>query len=101
MAGALGHASLDAIDRLTLREMLWLHDGQSYERWMHTGAIVAGLYNVQRTKTSDRVWTFRDFHPAHAMTHKAKTGRQVVQQTQGWFAADEIQWLPGYGPGGK
>jgi hypothetical protein len=101
MAGALGHASLDAIDRLTLRELLWLHDGQSYERWMHTGAIVAGLYNVQRTKTSDRVWTFKDFHPAHATTHKAKTGRQVVQQTQGWFAADEIQWLPGYGPGGK
>ena len=99
MAGAMGQTSLDSIERLSLRELLWAHDGQAYERWMHTGAIVAGLYNCQRTKASDRVWTFKDFHPAHAADKRGKTGRQVIQETQQWFAAGEIQWLPGHEPG--
>lgn len=99
MAGAMGQTSLDSIERLTLRELLWLHDGQAYERWMHTGAIVAGVYNAQRAKTADRVWTFKNFHPAHASTYKGKSGKQVIQETQQWFAPGEIQWLPGHGLG--
>ena len=95
MRGAIG-LNLDA---MTLRELLWVYDGISYERWMQTGAIVAGLYNSQRTKTSDRVWTFADFHPAHATARRGKSGLEIVTQTREWFASDEIQWLPGFGPG--
>jgi hypothetical protein len=96
MAGALGEIGLDRIERLTLRELLWTYDGSQYSSWMFTGSIVAGLYNVQRVKTSDRIWTFKDFHPAHGRDEKPR-GKQHVANTLSWFG-DNVTWLEGYGP---
>lgn len=61
--------------------------------------IVAGLYNSHRSKASDKVFAWTEFHSEHASARRGKTGRQIIQETQQWFASDEIQWLPGYGPG--
>ncbi len=62
---------------------------------------IAGMWNSHRTKPSDRVWTFVDFHPAHlseATKPKGMTGREVLQDTTCWFGVDGIEWAEGYGP---
>ena len=45
----------------SLRELLWRYDAvQDYDT-RRSCEIIAGLYNVQRTKPSDRVWSWQDF----------------------------------------
>lgn len=61
--------------------------------------IVAGLYNSHRSKASDKVFAWTEFHSEHAVGRRAKTGHQIIQETQQWFAPGEIQWLPGHGLG--
>lgn len=62
-------------------------------------SVTAGIFNSQRTKTSDRVFMFTDFHPAHlALARKAKkTGKQVLQGIACWFG-NNIKWAAGFGP---
>jgi hypothetical protein len=95
MSGAIGRD----ISGMTLREVLWCYEGVSYERWMEAAAVMSAIYNSQRAKASDKVWSFADFHPAHAADRKGRTGKQIVHGTQQWFAPEEVQWLPGHGPG--
>ena len=64
---------------------------------MNAAMVVAGLFNVQRTKASDKVWTAIDFHPAFAEKRsRGKSGRQLLRDVTGWFSPSEIQWADGY-----
>jgi hypothetical protein len=66
---------------------------------MNAATVIAGLFNSQRTKTSDRWWTALDFHPAHSQKRsRGKSGRQVLRDVSGWFSPGEIEWAEGYGP---
>ena len=40
---------------LTLRELLWMHEGQQRTAWDHTTWIVAKLHNVNVAKKRDRI----------------------------------------------
>jgi hypothetical protein len=64
---------------------------------MAASMVVAGVFNSQRAKASDKVFSWMDFHPEHAGQPR-KTGAALVRKTVDWFPASEVQWLPGYGP---
>ena len=49
----------------SLRELLCRYQAVQYEANRRTAEIAAALYNVQRTKASDPVWSYLDFHPKH------------------------------------
>lgn len=61
---------------------------------------IAGLWNSQRIKKSDRVWVYTDFHPSHqeGRRTKGKTGREVLQGVACWFDPSQIEWAEGYSP---
>ncbi len=98
MIGVLGFRHVEDVDRLTLRELLWMLQGRQYHDHMIGSHVVAGVWNAQRTKTSDRVWWFGDFHPDHLGRQKQRpTGRQAVKQVaQTWFAPGDIEWADGH-----
>ena len=59
---------------------------------------IAGQWNVHRSKTTDRVWMYTDFHPAHLGNQKKKpNGRKVVRDAVVMFGGDMV-WAEGYGP---
>lgn len=65
---------------------------------MMSGHVVAGIFNSRRTKTSQKYYQFTDFHPHHAYSVRVgMSGQQVVSDTVGWYPADQIEWLPGWG----
>lgn len=70
----------------------------TYQQAMTAGMVIAGMYNSHRTKASDRVFSWLDFHPDHVTTQQAPTGQQQVAETLNWYSGDEITWLDGYGP---
>ena len=82
----------------SLRELLWRYDAiQDYDT-RRSCEIIAGLYNVQRAKTSDKVWSWQDFHPRHQQPTRRPSGREVLASHLAQFAPGEVQWLEGYGP---
>ena len=88
------------LETLSLRQLLWLYHGHTYQTLMVECSGIAGVWNSQRTHKTDRVWLFTDFHPAHlaaAAEVKPKTGREIIRGIACWFG-DEIQWAEGYGP---
>lgn len=58
---------------------------------------IAGTWNSHRTKTSDRVWIYTDFHPDHFQPNFRKTGKEVVREMISMFGPDGFEWSPGYG----
>ena len=92
MIGVLGGNA----EHLTLRQILWRYQGITYQQYLASSQICATLYNVQRTKRSQKVWTWQEFHPWHNRTrpHKA-TGAQVISTMVGW-CGDQMRWAPGY-----
>lgn len=64
---------------------------------MYASHIVAGVFNSQRTKRSDKVWSWVDVHPQHqAHGTKGATGVQVISTCWGWGGA--MQWAEGFDP---
>lgn len=58
--------------------------------------VVAGVFNSQRTKSSDKVWSWMDVHPMHqSIATKGATGVQVISTCWGW---GEMQWAEGFDP---
>jgi hypothetical protein len=84
-----------------LRELIWRWQSITYQQEMQAAMIVAGVYNSHRSKASDKVFAWTEFHSEHAGQRRGKTGHQIIQETQQWFAPGEIQWLPGHDPGAE
>ena len=82
-----------------MRELLWRWQAVTYQQAMTASMIIAGIYNSHRTKASDRVFSWLDFHPDHVQTKAPAAGKQRVAETLSWYGGDEITWLDGYGPG--
>lgn len=82
----------------SLRELLWRWQAITYQQAITASMVVAGLFNSHRTKKSDRVFSWIDFHPDHIQDIPQKAGKQLVADTLGWFAPGQVQWLEGYGP---
>lgn len=87
-------------ERLTLRQLLWMYEGITYQQLTVACSVVAGVWNGQRTRQTDRVWVYTDFHPAHIgrAVNDGLTGREVIQSVTCWYAAEDIEWADGYGP---
>ena len=47
---------------LTLRELLWMAEAQSEDRWAHTSSVLAMIANVNRKKGA-RAFMPDDFNP--------------------------------------
>lgn len=77
---------------------MWLYEGTTYQQHMIECSGIAGVWNSQRTKKSDRVWLYTDFHPAHQKPDapKGKTGSEVLQGVACWFDPSQIEWADGY-----
>jgi hypothetical protein len=88
-------AGLD-IEGMTLREALWAVQQSQRLQAQRLGSLMAAMFNVQRTKRADKVWTWEDFFES-GEHRRRPTGREVLlaQMTQ---HAGDIQWLAGYGP---
>ena len=82
LCGAVG---IDA-GTVTLRELLHLYAGASYQDDLISARIVAGLFNAKRTKRSAKCWRMREFHPQHHQFKRA-TGRQQVDHLTNLFMA--------------
>ena len=81
---------------MTLRQALWaVHQSQRLES-QRLGSLMAAMYNVQRTRRSDRVWTWQDFFGDSE--RRKPSGREVLLAQMAQHAPGEIQWLAGYGP---
>jgi len=76
--------------------VLWRFEGlQSFE-WNQASHIVAGIFNSNRTKASDRWWTLQDFHPlAVRKKQRPMSGNDVnAKYTQHLKATgQDVQWL--------
>ena len=83
---------------MTFRELLWKYQGITYQQLMIECSGIAGFWNSHRTKLSDRVWTYVDFHPDHFTEPKKKTGREVVSDVVCLISSDGFEWAPGHGP---
>jgi hypothetical protein len=78
--------------------LLWKYHGITYQQLMIECYGIAGQWNAQRTKTSDRVWSYTDFHPDHFEIKKPKSGSEVVQDVVCMISGEGFTWAPGYGP---
>ena len=93
----MGVASAYAFDDLTFRELWSMIQGRLYHDLMMASHVTAGVWNAQRTKASDRVWWFGDFHPDH-IQEKRPTGRAVMRSVLNWFAPGDLEWAEGHSP---
>lgn len=62
---------------------------------MTVGHIAAAVYNAQRTKITDRVWNWKDFHPSHMGATPPKASRQIVR---GFAASASMRWADDFDP---
>jgi len=66
------------------------YQATQYEANRRTAEIAAALYNVQRTKASDPVWTYLDFHPKHFRPATAKSGKAKLAAIAAAMAPDMV-----------
>ncbi len=65
-----------------------------YQQLMTSSHIVAGVFNGQRTKRSDKYFTFMDFHPDHHEAERGISGNELNRRiTSQMEATGEVEWL--------
>ncbi len=78
-----GIVSVDPSQR-TLRELVWMVDGQRREAWQHTSSLLATLANIHRDpKKKPRPFTASDFQPRAWQTSVRKqpqTNLRILKQ---------------------
>jgi hypothetical protein len=84
-------------ENISLRRLLWRYEAITYQTFMHSSHVVAGVFNSRRRKQTDKWYRFTDFHPQHQKASRGASGVQVVSTMVGWYAG-EMQWAEGYGP---
>lgn len=75
---------------------MWKYEGLTYQSLMIECSGIAGTWNSHRTKSSDRVWIYTDFHPDHFQKVIKRTGREIVREQLSIFGPDGIEWAEGY-----
>lgn len=71
-----------------------MFEGVNYQQLMVASHIVAGTFNGQRSKRSDRWFTFEDFHPEHAKPERGLSGDEVNRRvTAEMEATGTVVWL--------
>jgi len=92
MLGVIGGNGSD----LTIRQIVWRYQGLTYQQYLTSSAICATLYNVQRTKATQKIWQWQEFHPWHSGKRKQKaSGSQVISTMIGW-CGDRLKWAQGH-----
>jgi hypothetical protein len=68
---------------LTLRELVWMAEGRSRDRWNHTAAILALTANCHRAKKTSKTFTPDNFHPhvRRSNAPKIKVPVSILKQT--------------------
>jgi len=66
------------------------YQATQYEANRRTAEIAAALYNVQRTKASDPVWTYLDFHPKHFRPATVESGKAKLAAIAAAMAPDMV-----------
>jgi hypothetical protein len=61
---------------------------------MTASHVAAAIFNAHRTKTSDRWFTYMDFHPQHAQPERRKSGQKMNQRiTEHLEQTGTVEWL--------
>jgi len=63
---------------------------------MTAGHVVAAVYNVNRTKDTQKVWSWIDSHPSHQkQKRRGASGKQVIAAVAA-MGSGEWEFAPGY-----
>ena len=79
-----------------MRELLWRWEGIVYQQFMQSAFIAAAIYNAQRSKKSDKVWSWVQLHPKHAERRTSASGKQVIAQVIAMSGDGEWEFAPGH-----
>jgi len=78
-----------------LRELIWRFSAVTYFQFMLSGNVAAAIFNAQRTKQTDKVFRWTDFHPSHHSKAQKISGPQLMAQALAMAGDCDWDFAPG------